>query len=56
MTNKADLFELSYEVANFRGGIGSVLASKAKQIMDKFKERYICLGALKDNLDPVCVV
>jgi hypothetical protein len=45
-TKKATLFEMSYEIANFQGGIGSVIASKAPQTMEHFDRRYICLGPL----------
>jgi hypothetical protein len=40
------VFELSYEVANYRGGIGSVLLSKAPSMMKVFPKRFICLGPL----------
>jgi hypothetical protein len=49
VTREATLFELSYEIANFQGGIGSVIASKAQQTMRHFDRRYICLGPLLTN-------
>ncbi len=40
----ATLFEVSWEVCNKIGGIHTVLATKAKSVMEKMKDQYIVIG------------
>ncbi len=51
MAKKIFLFEVSWEVCNFVGGINTVILSKIKQAVERFEQDYILIGPLLDNND-----
>jgi len=44
LTTAFTLFEISWEVCNKVGGIHTVLSSKAKTLVERFGDEYVCVG------------
>ncbi|MEX1023712.1 MAG: alpha-glucan family phosphorylase [Planctomycetota bacterium] len=55
MTSSHHLFEVSFEVCNKIGGIYTVLSTKAKTLVERFGDTYVCIGPwlLRDDERPV---
>ena len=54
MSSPFTLFEISWEVCNKVGGIHTVLASKAKTLVERYGDDYVCVGPwlLSEDNDP----
>ena len=44
MTPPLTVFEVSWEVANKVGGIHTVLSTKARSMVERLGDRYVCVG------------
>ena len=49
MKTATNLIEISWEVCNLVGGIHTVLASKAEQMVEQYGERYLVIGPYLPN-------